>query len=76
MYLPSKNQSAGDMWIGTNNALSKFVGANWTHFNIHNSAIPSYTVTAIEEDAQGVLWIGTMGGGFASFDGVSNWTIL
>jgi ligand-binding sensor domain-containing protein len=70
-----KKASTGDMWIGTNNALSKFDGSNWTHFNIHNSAIPYYTVTAIEEDAHGVLWIGTMGGGLASFDGVSIWTI-
>lgn len=70
-----KKASTGNMWIGTNNALSKFDGVNWTHFDIHNSNIPSYTVSSIEEDAQGVLWIGTMGGGFASFDGVSNWTI-
>jgi ligand-binding sensor domain-containing protein len=61
-------------WIGTQEGLAKFDGANWTVYNTSNSGLPDNWVLTIAIDKQGNKWIGTGGGGLAKFDGV-NWTV-
>jgi len=69
----------GNIWLGfisgnTNNALVKFDGTNWIEFNSTNSgfnsspATPGYgRIYCINEDKNGVLWIGTFGDGIFAY---------
>jgi ligand-binding sensor domain-containing protein len=47
----------GNKWIGTENGLSKFDGANWTTYNI-NDGLVSNSIRAIAIDENGDKWIG------------------
>jgi DNA-binding NtrC family response regulator/ligand-binding sensor domain-containing protein len=52
------------LWFGTNNAgLVRFDGVQFETFNLLNTpALKSNDITALHEDADGTLWIGTMRG--------------
>jgi signal transduction histidine kinase/ligand-binding sensor domain-containing protein len=55
--------SDGYLWVGTQEGLARFDGAQFTVFNHANtSALPSDFVTTIVEDGDRSLWIGTMEG--------------
>jgi frataxin-like iron-binding protein CyaY len=63
--------SSGNIWIGTDNGLSKYdvLGNSWITYNLSNSTLPSLTVTDIEifyGDTSRV-WIST-NAGIASFN--------
>jgi len=46
----------------------------WIVYDTANSGLPSDYVRYLAIDEQGNIWIGTLGGGLANFDGV-NWTV-
>ena len=61
----------GFIWFGTNNGLAKFDGQHFTYYNnqINNSnSISSDIVTALFEDVEENIWIGTYEGGLNKFD--------
>jgi ligand-binding sensor domain-containing protein len=60
-----------EMWVGTSNGLCYYNGA-WTIFNSSNSGLPLNAISAIEFDENGIMWIGTAGGGIVKYDG-ANW---
>ncbi len=43
----------------------------WTRYTRANSGLPANTVISITPDADGSVWIGTLGGGAAHFDGAT-----
>ncbi len=47
---------------------------NWTIFNTANSDLPDNYIGSLTSDANGNIWIGTLGSGLARFDGI-NWTV-
>ncbi len=61
--------SAGYIWIGTENGLSKFDGKSFTNFT-KKQGLPGDLVSCIVEDKQGKLLLGTAGG-LSIFDGKS-----
>ncbi len=52
----------GTVWAGGENGLGCFDGKVWKYFST-NDGLPARAVRALAEDAQGILWIGTEGGG-------------
>ncbi|MGE5353478.1 MAG: two-component regulator propeller domain-containing protein [Acidobacteriota bacterium] len=61
-------------WIGTPFGLFEFDGINWATYT-SDTVIPDNTITALNVDKDGTIWIGTYGNGIASFDGL-RWTIF
>lgn len=65
----------GNIWIGTNGdgliRYNEATGARriFTNDPADPSSISSNTITALTEDAEGVIWIGTYFGGMCSWDG-------
>ena len=58
----------GAMWIGTRaGGLSRFDGTSWTRFTTAG-ALTFVDVTALSEDASGLLWVGSSSG-LARYDG-------
>jgi ligand-binding sensor domain-containing protein/serine phosphatase RsbU (regulator of sigma subunit) len=58
----------GYIWISGYNGISRFDGINFTIFNKTNvDVFYTNTTTALYEDSEGVLWIGTEGGGLLSY---------
>ncbi|MCG3194804.1 MAG: Sensor histidine kinase RcsC [Thermoanaerobaculia bacterium] len=55
---------SGRLWIGTPSGLTSFDGAKFRLFTTKDG-LPSNQVRCLAEDAAGVLWIGTWGGGLA-----------
>ena len=55
--------SAGDLWIGTNNGLNKFDQEtnSFSHFYVPDG-LPHNYVMGILEDSEGGLWLSTLGG--------------
>jgi len=55
--------SAGDIWIGTNNGLNKFDNEtkSFSHYLVPDG-LPHKYVLGILEDQEGVLWLSTLGG--------------
>jgi len=47
---------------------------NWKVFNDENSPLLSNKVVTITKDNNNILWLGTQGGGVASYDG-NNWNV-
>jgi len=47
---------------------------NWTVYNTLNSSLPNDYIRMIDIDTSGKKWIGTYGGGLATYDDV-NWTV-
>jgi ligand-binding sensor domain-containing protein/signal transduction histidine kinase len=52
----------GTLWVGTENGLAAFNGAQWKTFST-GEGLPKKPVRALADDAAGNLWIGTEGGG-------------
>jgi len=50
------------IWAGGENGLGSFDGNGWKFFSTQNG-LPPNAVRALAEDAKGILWIGTEGGG-------------
>jgi Leucine-rich repeat (LRR) protein len=65
-----------NVWVGLscNGGLArlKTTDNTWTSFTTTNSQLPNDTITAIIQDASGVIWIGSKASTIASFDGI-NW---
>ncbi len=49
------------LWFGCNQGLIRFDGSNYIRFvpDINSKTIPSGRITALHEDAKGIIWIGT-----------------
>lgn len=62
--------SNGNLWVGTKGGLYKYNGANVQSFTKANSGLPSDTITTIDVDASGKLWLGSYKH-LISFDGVN-----
>ncbi len=62
-----------ELWIGTQNGLSKFnqINKTWTNFNSQTSAFPENHINSIIFDNKACLWIGTPSGLFV-FDTTTN----
>ena len=65
-----------NMWIGTNGSLVQLdkTTSILTFYNCANSGLPSNVIRSLAIDENGTKWIGTLGGGMATFDG-TNWTV-
>jgi ligand-binding sensor domain-containing protein len=55
-------KDANGTWIGTEDGLSHFDGANWAHYTESNSSLPTNAITALHLDSDGGLWVGTYNG--------------
>src|SRR5262249_30312894 len=61
----------GYIWLGTEDGLNRFDGANfkvYKHDPSDPSSLPSSFVWSIDEDRDGNLWIGTDGGGLVKWE--------
>ncbi len=61
----------GFMWFGTMDGLNKYDGYKFTiyrHNSDDNTSLTKNYITALCEDEDGILWIGTDGGGLNRFD--------
>jgi ligand-binding sensor domain-containing protein/signal transduction histidine kinase len=56
------SSASGPLWIGTSAGLSRLQNDAFTNATVQQG-LSDNTVTAIHQDAQGTLWLGTNGGG-------------
>src|SRR4030042_3781428 len=64
----------GFLWIGTETGLNKYDGKNikiYKHDPDNPNSISNSFAQALLEDANGVLWIATYGGGLNKFDRIT-----
>jgi len=61
---------SGNLWFGTNEGVSKYVGNLFTHFT-RNEGLNNNKVYSILMDKASNLWFGTYGGGISKYDGKS-----
>ncbi len=67
--------SAGNIWVGTDGGIGVFDGTNWTSYTDTNG-LPDNAVKAVAYDPiQDAIWVGTTFGGLAYFKGAT-WTII
>jgi ligand-binding sensor domain-containing protein/signal transduction histidine kinase len=59
---PSSGPLSGPLWIGTSAGLSRLQNDAFTTTTVQQG-LSNNTVTAIDQDTQGTLWLGTNGGG-------------
>ena len=60
-----EQDSAGYIWLGTQDGLDRYDGKNLTHFNVSRNAqssLSSNWINDILQDSEGRLWIATRGG--------------
>ncbi len=57
----------GNIWIGSQGGLSKYLGATFTHLN-KNNGLHGNKIQALEEDCFNNIWVATSNNGIASFD--------
>ena len=63
--------SKGFMWFGTQDGLNKYDGYTFKHYNnnpLDTNSLSDNFILSICEDHEGILWIGTNGGGLNRFD--------
>lgn len=61
----------GMMWLGTPDGLNKFLGHDFKTYRSvvgDSSSLPSNYITALVEDDERNLWVGTWGGGICLYD--------
>lgn len=66
--------SKGYIWFGTHNGLVKYDGTNYKIYqNIpeDSTSITGNIIMDLEEDADGNIWVGTLGGGLCKFNPLS-----
>lgn len=63
--------SDGNIWLASTTRLTMISGGTLTDFTTSNSGIPDNDVSALVEDQNGDLWLGTVNGGVARYDGSS-----
>ncbi len=64
--------SVGELWIGTESSLDRFDGQTFTHYvnDLHDpNSLNNGPQRRVAQDAQGVIWTGTEGGGLSRLDG-------
>jgi signal transduction histidine kinase/ligand-binding sensor domain-containing protein len=59
---PLSGPPSGPLWIGTSAGLSRLENDAFTNTTVQQG-LSNNTVTAIDQDTQGTLWLGTNGGG-------------
>ncbi len=75
LFLDSRHQ----IWIGTKGGgitkcfRNRLGDLEWIPYDTGNSKIVSDEISAINEDASGNIWIGSMHAGVCKFDGLSQW---
>ncbi len=52
----------GALWIGTDEGLLRYKGGRFTHYDT-TAGLSDGSVSSLHEDAEGNLWVGTVGGG-------------
>jgi hypothetical protein len=65
--------SSGAMWFGNGSALLKVENGNWTQFDTSSGELNG-SVSDIEADLNGGIWVTSGSNGLSYFDG-ANWTI-
>jgi DNA-binding NtrC family response regulator len=58
----------GGLWVGTSAGLWRYEGQQWAHWGMAEG-LSHEIVTAIHQTRDGVLWVGTEGGGVGVYDG-------
>lgn len=59
---------AGTLWFGTENGLERLQNGQWTQFG-KKDGLSDSTITALYEDKDNVLWVGTASGGLDRMEG-------
>jgi len=59
----------GFIWIGTQDGLHRFDGSRFEVFSTENSSLPGSFISALCLDGNGRLWVGTLHGGLALYQG-------
>lgn len=63
-----KQDSNGNLWIGTDGGVTKFDGKHFINFT-QKEGLPNNVVISIFEDKKSNIWFGTYGGGVSKYDG-------
>ena len=61
--------SKGNLWIGTNDGISRYDGNTFVHYTMQEG-LGSNRTRCMLEDSRGHLWFGSDGGGVSRYDGV------
>jgi ligand-binding sensor domain-containing protein len=67
--------NAGVMWVGTDDGLVRFDGANWGSYTVQEG-LPSNMIKDIAIGSDGRLWVGTDRGLALMGDNPLHWTVL
>ena len=62
---------SGGLWVGTSRGLSHWDGQRFVSYGAGNG-LPEGHITALAQDGEGLLWVGSWGGGLAVLQG-SHW---